>query len=61
VTSSRHCIDGIEEADMEPRINAQIVALRQAELAAGARRPERRGPRLVTTFRAAGRRAPEGS
>ena len=47
---------------MEPRINAQIVALRQAELAAGARtalRRARRGPTFVTTFRQDGRRAGE--
>jgi hypothetical protein len=49
---------------MEPRITAQLVALRQAELAAGARtgtpRRTRRGPKLVTTFRENGRRAGEG-
>ncbi len=49
---------------MEPRINAEIVALRQAELAAGPRtgslRRGRRGPRLVTTFREDGRPAGEG-
>ena len=48
---------------MEPRINAQIVALRQAELAAGARtdglRRAHRGPKLATTFRQVGRRAGE--